>query len=321
MKAKKKHTLAFMILYLFIIPVIILFIVFQIWFKQDEEERLVSKMDWGRGSKQEIETNPDEPFKLIPEADRKDPTLENVFAFLRDRKNNRIDPQLYFKADSLGWLVNSVGEMESEPSFLYCADSKNPNGSIPSGARLYDYCFQPLEMYGRSFQTRFLTNVDALYSAAYILEGDTAEELYEGIIDFIDRLSSQYELKTELNNSNTLCSMNAYLKFLSEHKKTAKSVFSSKKPFTLEQEYTVIGDYTSKDFPGILRITVHQPKHAAPYVAFVWQREKHTLYFYKKDCCIFEPIPDQDGNVLINGKTYRYDATFAVVPENLALDY
>ena len=110
MKVKKRHTLLILIVFLALALLAVLFVTSWITvpFRPDQQG-----------------------WKTIPEQERKTPTLENVIAFDRATLQDRIRPQDYFTADSLGWLVNKTEYRAPQMwTSLYCGDPENPKRAV-----------------------------------------------------------------------------------------------------------------------------------------------------------------------------------------------
>ena len=310
MKEKKKHTLLILIVFLALALLIVLFVT-----------------SWVTVSFNPVKQG----WKTIPEEERKTPTLENVIAYDRAASGERIRPQDYFAADSLGWLVDSYdyGAPQKQTS-LYCGDPENPEGIVPWGDQsitcLYDYCYEPVEMYGKPFETRFLCGEGVLHSAAYVCRAETPEALLPVIRETAGQISRQFSIETSAAASSALESPEAFEEYVRANQKEAE-VWRNGKPFAVKQRYAVIGDYTGTNFPGTLRITVHIPEIGDPYAVFVWQKEQHTLLF-EGSVCRLNPTLRREGNYIYletpgtnEERKIHYLDVREAFPQNFALDY
>ena len=317
MKVKKRHTLLILIVFLALALLAVLFVTSWITvpFRPDQQG-----------------------WKTIPEQERKTPTLENVIAFDRATLQDRIRPQDYFTADSLGWLVNKTEYRAPQMwTSLYCGDPENPKGSVPSDGisalSLYDYGFKPLEMYGRSFETRFLISEGVMHGAAYVYRDPSPDGLYSAVRETAGQITRQFTVETSRTAVSALESADSFWQYVDANKKQAE-IWHNGIPFTEKQEYSVIGDYVAETFPGTLRITVHIPERGDPYAVFVWQKTDHALLFNDGVCFLNAQYRVENDTYYINTpypgedfyeEKHEIEASASRVreanPKNLALDY
>ncbi len=314
-ETKKKHTILILILFLAIALFIILFAVS--WLTAGNR---TGKVEW----------------KTIPDDQRREPTLANVIAYDRASSEEPIRVRDYFTRESLGWQVNSQSYVAAQAqTSLYCGDPENPKGTVPSDGmsalRLYDYGFKPLEMYGRSFETRFLVSEGVMHGAAYVYRDPSPDGLYSAVRETADQITRQFAVETSAVSA--LESADSFWQYVDANKKQAE-VWHNGIPFTEKQEYSVIGDYGAETFPGTLRITVHIPERGNPYAVFVWQKTDHALLFNDGVCLL-------NANYRVENDTYYIESPFSgdgfnegkheteasasrvreANPENFALDY
>ena len=313
MKTKKKHTILILTVFLVLSAFVILFLVSYMNIASQKSGKN-DKSNW--------------KWKEISQENRKAPMLENIIAFDRDAtaaqdNKERINPYLYFLPDSFGWQVNDNSDLLSKSSFLYCSDEENPKGIIPFGTYFHDYCFEPISMYGRTFETRFLNGDDTIYSAAYVLKGDSVDALYGEIREVANQVIQQFSLSAQ-QIDDVMRSEENFKSYVSSNLQKAEGVYRESKPFTLKQEYAVLGDLTGEGFPGKLRISVHIPKNDRPYATFVWQKKEYALFFTDRYGyrCFLDPQISSDGTIVtFAGEKYDVLSGKLTTPQNFALDY